>query len=459
MMLDYKKITLILGPMLAAALGLLLYTTGLSFAAAFTASVTLLCALWWIFETIPIPATALIPLTVLPLAGVLSEKQLAESFGSPLILLFLGGFILSTAMERSGAHRRVALGMVRLVGGGSNRRLVIGFLLSSVLLSMWISNTATTLMLLPIGLAILDHARDKRLAAPLLLSICYGASLGGVGTPIGTPPNLILMSVYTEATGQTISFVDWMRWGVPLIIVFLPVMIFVLTRKLDNSQHIELPAGGHWTAQEARVLSVFACTALAWITRTEPFGGWSALFGLPYTDDAIVALLAVIAMFIIPDGKGGRLLDWETANRIPWGILLLFAGGIALAKGFSASGLDRAIAQNLSLLATWPIFLMLICMCFMVTFVSEVTSNTALTVLLMPILASVALATGMEPALLMVPAAMSASCAFMLPVGTPPNAIVFGSGQLTTMTMVRTGFALNIAGVLLIASVYYFLIV
>jgi sodium-dependent dicarboxylate transporter 2/3/5 len=458
MVLDYKKITLIAGPLLALALAMLLHSIGLSFAATFTSGITLLCALWWIFETIPIPATALIPLTVLPLAGVISERQLAESFGSPLILLFLGGFILSTAMERSGAHRRVALGMVRLIGGATDRRLVIGFLLSSALISMWISNTATTLMLLPIGLAILAHAPDKRLAAPLLLSICYGASLGGVGTPIGTPPNLIMMGVYTEATGQTISFAEWMSWGVPLVIVFLPVMIFVLTRNLGNSQRIELPAGGPWTAHEALVLLIFSLTALAWVTRTEPLGGWTALLGLPYTDDAIVALLAVIAMFIIPDGKGGRLLDWETANRIPWGILLLFAGGIAIAKAFGTSGLDRAIAQNLSLLAAWPVYLMLLGMCCMVTFVSEVTSNTALTVLLMPILASVALAAGMEPALLMVPAAMSASCAFMLPVGTPPNAIIFGTGQVPTLTMVRKGFILNVAGVILIASFYYFLI-
>ncbi len=457
-MQSIKSHSLYLGPLLALLLygGLLL--DDWPQAAAITAAVTALCALWWILEPIPIPATSIIPLALFPLLGILDKHQVAASYGNSLILLLLGGFILSSALERCGAHRRIALGLLHLIGGNSSRRIVVAFMCTAALLSMWVSNTATTLMLLPIAMAITQSADDQSLMIPLLLGICYAASLGGIGTPIGTPPNIIFMQVYQEYTGNALGFVQWMLWAVPVIIVFLPLMAWWLTRGLQTRQQIVLPAVGEWSIAERRVLLVFAVTAIAWVTRTEPFGGWAGLFDLKKTNDAAVALLAVVMMFIIPDGKQGRLLDWETANRIPWGMLLLFAGGIAIAKAFSASGLATMLADQLSSLASFPVFLMILIICLAVTFITEVTSNTATTTLLMPILAVAALAANVEPALMMVPAAMSASCAFMLPVATAPNAIMFSTGKIPIQQMVKTGVMLNLIGSFVIATTVLLLI-
>lgn len=451
-----KNIALIAGPLCALATAVLLLLSGWSFAASYTAAVTCLCAIWWVFEPIPIPATSLLPLALFPLVGVLSSAQVAQAYGSPLILLMLGGFILSSAMERSGAHRRLALGMVNIFGGASHKRIVIGFMLASALLSMWISNTATTLMLLPVALAVLQSSEDNSLTVPLLLGICYAASLGGIGTPIGTPPNLVFMRVYTENTGIELSFLQWMAWAVPVVVLFLPLMAWWLTRNLIASEAITIPSTGAWTQEEVRVLSLFALTALAWITRTAPMGGWSTW--LPHAGDASVALLAAVAMFVIPNGRGGRLLDWETANRIPWGMLLLFGGGIAIAKAFVSSGLAANLAESLSSLSSLPVLLLIAIICLSVTFLTEITSNTATTSLLMPVLAAAAVASELDPALLMVPAAMSASCAFMLPVATAPNAITFGSGKIPIKTMMREGLVLNLMGAGVISLVCYWLV-
>lgn len=446
------------GPLLAIGIALVMLERGWPGLSALVAGMTVLCAVWWIFEAIPIPATSLIPLAVLPLFGALSHAEVAESYGNPLILLLLGGFILSTAMAKNGAHRRVALGMVHLFGGHSNQRIVFGFMVSAAVLSMWISNTATTLMLLPVALATLEGAKNRELRVPLLLGICYAASVGGMGTPIGTPPNLIFMKVYTENTGTELTFLEWMRWGLPVVICFIPLIGWWLTRKMSVEQDIEIPPMGRWQQAEVRVLVVFALTALAWITRREPFGGWSGLLGLPDANDATVALIAVVLMFIIPDGRGGRLLDWESANKIPWGMLLLFGGGIAIAKAFKSAGLSEALATQLAGLSALPIMLLLLCICLAVTFMTEMTSNTATTTLLMPILAAAAVATEIDPALLMVPAAMSASCAFMLPVATAPNAIIFGSGEVTIREMAKRGFAINLIGAVVISGVCYLVI-
>jgi solute carrier family 13 (sodium-dependent dicarboxylate transporter), member 2/3/5 len=453
-----KAAALLLGPVLAFLAGAALIDAGHSFAAGFTLGVTVLCVVWWVFEPIPIPATSLLPLALFPLAGVLPQSAVSQAYGNNLILLLLGGFILSTAMERSGAHRRIALNMVRAFGGRSSRGLVFGFMAAAALLSMWISNTATTLMLLPVAMAIIDKTPDPKLATPLLLGIAYAASLGGIGTPIGTPPNVIFMGIYETTTGNTVAFSTWMTWAVPIVIVFLPLMAFWLTRNLDYRGHFDMPDAGPWRAEEKRVLIVFSITALAWITRTEPFGGWEGLLGLPYSNDAIVALLAVVAMFIVPNGNGGRLLDWESAERIPWGMLILFGGGIAIASAFEASGLSVSIGQALSGLANWYPLLLMLMICFAVTFLTEATSNTATTSLLMPILAATAIGVAMDPRLMMVPAAMSASCAFMLPVATAPNVIMFSTGRFAITTMMREGLALNLIGVVLIATFCYLLI-
>jgi sodium-dependent dicarboxylate transporter 2/3/5 len=436
---------MVAGPVSALALFLALTAASWAPAPAITAAVTLWCATWWIFEPIPIPFTSLLPLAIFPLLGILTPAQVGQAYGSPLILLLLGGFILSTAMADSGAHRRIALYLVHLFGGASARGLVLGFMAAAALLSMWISNTATTLMLLPVALAVLDRSEQK-LAIPLLLGIAYAASIGGIGTPIGTPPNLVFMQVYGNEFGETPSFPEWMTWGMPVVIMFVPLAGLWLTRGVRLERPVELPAVGEWGSYERRVLLMFSLTALAWMTRQEPFGGWSALFGLPQANDASVALLAVVAMAMIPDGQGGRLLHWESAVKIPWGVLVLFGGGIAIASAFVETGLADIMAGNLSALADLPVWLLVLCVCLFVTFLTEVTSNTATASLLMPLLAATAQATGIDPMLLMVPAAMSASCAFMLPVATAPNAIMYGSGKFTIRDMARAGFVLNLIG-------------
>lgn len=453
-----RTLALLAGPVAGVVAGMMMQAAGWPLDATLAVAITTLVVIWWVFEPIPIPATSLLPLALLPAFDVLPQRTVAESYGSPLILLLLGGFILSTAMERSGAHRRVALTMVTLFGGSSGRRLVFGFMAAAATLSMWISNTATTLMLLPVALAILEKTRDRQLATPLLLGIAFAASLGGIGTPIGTPPNLIFMQIYREYTGNEISFLRWMTWGVPVVLVFLPLMGLWLTRKLTRTSRIEVPEVGRWTPAEARVLTVFGCTALAWITRQEPFGGWSAWFGVPGATDAGVAFVAVVAMFLISDGRGGRLLNWETAERIPWGMLLLFAAGITIARAFEATGISEALGATLSGIADWPTLLVIALICLMITFLTEMTSNTATTTLMMPILAAAALGAGIEPMLLMVPAAMSASCAFMMPVATAPNAIMFGTGRFSVRTMAREGFVLNLTGVAVISLMIYMLL-
>ena len=455
-----KRLALPAGPILAFIAAFLMLLADQPSSQALTLGITLLCVVWWVFEPIPIPATSLLPLALLPMAGIITSKEVGQAYGHPLILLLLGGFLLSTALEKNGAHRRIALLMVRLFGGNSSRRLVFGFMAASALLSMWISNTATTLMLLPVALAVLKDSEDPDLPLPLLLGIAYAASIGGMGTPIGTPPNVIFMGIYEETTGSAVTFAEWMSWGVPVVLMFLPVVGFWLTRHLHRSESLVLPDVGAWRTAEVRVLAIFALTALAWVTRREPFGGWTDWLGLPYSNDAMVAFLAVVALFIVPAERASqeRLLDWDTANKIPWGMLILFGAGIAIATAFNNSGLSTTIGGFLAEMATLPLYPLLLCICLAVTFLTETTSNTATTTLLMPILAAAALAAALDPRLFMVPAAMSASCAFMLPVATAPNVIVFSSGQVPIDRMAREGFALNLLGALVISTLCYLLV-
>ena len=424
-----------------------------------TAVVAWLCMLWWIFEPLPIPVTSLLPIAVFPISGVLTPEQVGASVGSPLIILLLGGFLLSRGMESTGAHHRIALSVVNLVGGRQPRRLVLGFMIAGALLSMWISNTASILMLMPVALAVLASCSDRNsLAAPLLLGLAWSCSIGGLGTPIGTPPNLILVQVYEENTAQTISFGQWMSWGMPVVLTLLPLAWWWVTRAVPRELDIQVPAVGPWRSAERRVLVVFGLTAVAWITRAEPFGGWQTWLGFPAANDASVALLAVVALFVVRDDQRAPLIDWAKASQIPWGVLLLFGGGICLARAFVASGLSAQVGDALTAVAALPVFAMMLLLALAVTFLTEATSNTATTALLMPVLAAVALAVEIDPLWLMVPAAMSASCAFMLPVATAPNAVVFGSGELPIRRMVKEGFALNLIGALLIATVAWVLL-
>ncbi len=454
---------LIIGtPLLCILTGFILVTTGWPPTQAITLVITLWCAVWWIFEPVPIPFTSLLPLALFPLLGVLDAKQVAQAYGHWLILLLMGGFMISAAMAKSGAHRRIALQMLQLFGGTSATRIVLGFMVAAALLSMWISNTATTLMLLPVALAVLEKA-ERRLAIPLLLGVAYGASVGGIGTPIGTPPNLIFMSVYNEQIGAEVNFLEWMSWGLPVVIIFIPIIALWLTRGIQLGRNIELPCPGSWRIEEKRVMAVFSLTALAWITRTAPFGGWRSWLEIPAANDASVALLAVVLLAVIPNGhilggKKQRLLDWDTASKIPWGVLLLFSGGLTIAAAFVSSGLADTLATHLSALSQVPPYLMILGICLAVTFLTEVTSNTATSSLLMPILAATAIAAQLDPKLLMIPAALSASCAFMLPVATAPNAIVYGSGRVSVKQMAREGLVLNLVGTVIISTVSYFIL-
>ncbi len=459
MKLDAKTLALPAGPIVACLAGGLMWFSGVhSTDACITLAITTWVVIWWMLEPIPIPATSLLPLALFPLLGILDAKEVGAAVGHPLVLLLMGGFLLATALERSGAHLRIALTMVRAFGGNSSKRLVFGFMAAAATLSMWISNTATVLMLLPVAIAVIQTTKDEKLPVALLLGIAYGASIGGMGTPIGTPPNIVFMGVYEESIGKSISFSQWMFWALPIVALLLPLAGLWVTRHLRYVGEFELPEVGRWRPAERRVFWVFSITAILWITRSEPFGGWTALLALPYSNDASVAFLGVVALFLIPNGTGGKLLDWETANRIPWGMLILFGAGIAIATAFINSGLSQTIGQALEQLAALPLILMILLICISVTFLTEVTSNTATTTLLMPVLAAAALGAGADPKLLMIPAALSASCAFMLPVATPPNVIIFSTGRVTVSRMASEGLAVNLIGAAVITGVIYFML-
>ncbi|KGJ95786.1 SLC13 family permease [Thalassotalea sp. ND16A] len=449
---------ILIAPVLAVAFYFFLSGSGVDSKPSVAAAITLLTVIWWVTEPIPIPATSLVPFALLPLFGILDHKAVAASLGSHVILLLMGAFMLSKSLEKSGAHERLAVYMVKMVGVTSGRRLVLGFMLAAGFLSMWISNTATTLIMLPMALAILSHIDNRKLKVALILGIAYAASVGGLGSLIGTPPNIIFAGIYEEHTGKEFGFLAWMKIGVPVVLVALPIMALWLTRNVKLEHEIILPELGEWRPEEKRTLWVFGLTALAWITRGEPFGGWSSLLDIKIAGDSTVALFSVVVMFLVSNGKGGRLLDWDTAKSIPWGMLLLFAGGIAIAKGFTASGLSAILGEWLTSLSNLPPVLMILTICLVVTYLTEITSNTATATLLMPILAVAAISSGFDPVVLMIPAAMAASCAFMLPVATAPNAIAYGTGEIGIQDMVKEGAILSFIVSSIVAMVCYALL-
>jgi len=465
------------------------------------AAVTALVACWWITVALPIPVTSLLPLALFPLVGVLPVRDAAVPYANPNVFLFLGGFIIALAIERWDLHRRIALHIVLLVGS-SRSTVVLGFMVASALLSMWISNTATTLMMLPIGLAIVSAVADldddsspqarENFSAALMLGIAYAASIGGVATPIGTPPNIAFQGLYgVLCPGATeIGFGLWMIIFVPLVVLFLPVVWLVLTRLTCRLPRTPRPVGrevlrcklaqlGPMRRAERRVLTVFVATGLLWMTRSVPLGaenyGWSALlegwlgtegggaglFRAGYISDTTVALVMAAMLFVIPAGgrdgarRGRFLMDWATAQRLPWGILLLFGGGFSIAAAFGGSGLSYWCGTVFAGVEIGSPLLLVACLCLAMTFLTEITSNTATTQVMLPILARVSQTLGIDPLMLMLPATISASCAFMLPVATPPNAIVFGSGCIRMGRMVRTGIILNLVGVLLVTGTFY----
>jgi len=455
---------LVLGAMLAA----LCAWSELSTPACWCAFAAGVCAVWWVTEALPLPATALVPLVLFPVAGVLDEKQAAQGYGHPAILLLMGGFFLSAAMERSGLHRRLALALLQVIGGTSGPRLIGGFMLATGLLSMWISNAATTLMMLPIALAVLQQTSSPGLRGSLLLGIAYASSIGGMATPVGTPPNVLFVGYYRELTGESYGFLEWCRVGFPIAAVLLPVSWILLARGVHLEHPIEMPAMGRWRPAERRMLVVFLVTAFAWVFRTAPAGGWVSWLGLSDSQggamigDATVALAATLVLFLVPAGRsgpnGGALLNWETAVQIPWGILLLFGGGLTLARGFETSGLSESIGKSMVVLQGLPSLVIVLAICLLVNFLTELTSSTATVALLLPILGEVAKSTQLPIDLVMIAGTISASCAFMLPVATPPNSIVFGAGGIRSGMMARQGFTLNLISAILISLLCWLLI-
>lgn len=433
------------GPIAAGISFLLAYILAeFPFAAAWTLATTVWVAWWWINETVPLPVTALLPFVLLPLGSIISVNEASAALGNPIIVLFMGAFMLAKAVEMSGVHRRIALAMVRTIGGTDGKRMVFAFMLATAFISMWISNTAAVLALLPVALALADCSNDKPFQRALLLGLAYSASVGGIATLIGTPPNLIFASVYETYTGTPFGFTRWLTIGLPLVIVSIPIMAWWLTRNITQQVELTLTSEGSMRSSEYRVLTVFGTVIILWITRTAPFGGWSDWFELTMVGDATIALLGVLVLFAWHDQDRAPLLTWEAASSIPWGILLLFAGGIALAQGFIQSGLSDLLGQAIANLQALPTWLLILIIAVGVSFLTEVTSNTATATLLMPVMAATAIALQLPLELLMIPAAIACSCAFCLPVATPPNSIVFASNQLTVREMAREGMALNL---------------
>ncbi|MBE9537229.1 MAG: SLC13/DASS family transporter [Proteobacteria bacterium] len=440
------------------------------------AGIAILMAVLWITEAIPLAATALLPVALFPLLGIMAGKKVAPLYFNHVIFLFLGGFIVALAMERWNLHRRIALRLILLMGV-SPRKILFGFMFASAFLSMWISNTATTMMMVPIVLAIIlkleetvDEKIVHRFAIVLLLGVAYSASVGGMATLIGTPPNLSFARIYNIyfPAAPEITFARWFAFALTLsALMFLiiwtllstvfcpPSSKFAVDRGLLEGEYEKL---GPFAYEEKVVFAVFSLMAFLWLSRSGiaigsfNVPGWSSLLENPkMLDDGTVAITMALLLFMIPSREGGKkIMDWETAVKLPWGIVLLFGGGFALAGGFKTSGLSEWVGQSLSGLGGMPPAVLIIAICLVVTFLTELTSNTATTEMFLPILAGLAVAIKVDPLLLMVPATLSASCAFMLPVATPPNAIIFGTGRIKIAEMARIGIFLNIIGAVLI---------
>lgn len=455
---------IILGPLVAVGMLFLPAPEGMSDTAWRMAAIAVWMVIWWLSEAVPLPATALLPLVLMPILDVRDIGPTASSYANPLIFLFLGGFLLAAAMQKVGLHRRIALRIVSMMGTTPDR-IVLGFMVATAFLSMWISNTATAIMMYAVALSVIafvgqkteDAQQRRSFGVALMLAIAYSASIGGVATLIGTPPNALLASFAQENYGIEISFARWMMIGLPITLVMLPVAWLMLTRLLFSARtietgdagsalHEELASLGRMGPAERWVAIVFAVTAGAWILR-EPI---TIVTGLPL-DDAMIAIAAALALFSVPirtaSGEGRIVaLDWEATRDVPWGILILFGGGLALAGGFGSSGLARWIGEAVGGIDVGTLMLVLLALVAMV-YMTEITSNTASTATFLPILGAVAVGMQMDVLALTIPVALGASMAFMMPVATPPNAIVFAYREMRLSDMVRAGFLLNLVAI------------
>ena len=445
---------------------------GLSKEGWMTASVGVLMAIWWISEAIPISATALVPIVLFPLLNIGDIKTSTMPYANPMIFLFMGGFIIAIAMQEWGLHKRIALNIIRLIGF-KPKSIILGFMISAAFMSMWVSNTAATLMMLPIAISVIemttslkdkgiDAIQQRNFAVVLMLGIAYSSNIGGIGTVIGTPTNALLIGFVNESYGIEISFIQWMLMGLPVVILGLPIMFFILTGIVFPVKFKTLPGGkeyiqkevgllGKITRAEALVLAIFLLVALLWIIRPflESF--------LPGVSDAGIAVFGALLLFLTPveSSRGKFLLTWKAAEKLPWGVLILFGGGLTLAGAIQRTGLAEWIGGYFIGLQGTPFIFVILIVTAVVIMFTELTSNSATAAAFLPIMGSVALGMGENPLLLAIPVAMAASCAFMLPVATPPNAIVYGSGFITIPQMVRAGLWLNIFFSILISILAY----
>lgn len=459
-----RWIGLILGPALAIGLQFVPPPEGMTPEAWRVVSLAVLMVIWWVTEAIPISATALIPLAALPLIGATSMKDAAAPYADPIVFLFIGGFILAACVERWRLHERIALSIAS-IAGGRPVALVAGFMLASMLISMWISNTATTLMLAPIAIGAAramsgSGKPDLALGGALTLGVAHAATIGGIGTPVGSPTNLIAIGFF-ERAGQPMAFIDWMSHAIPIMLLMMPVAWLLLCWPLFGKGHQRfeaigavvkdaLKALGPITRPEMRIGLIFALVAIAWMTRTELV----KLPGLSALTDTGIAIFGALLLFFAPSGRGNgeKLIDWKTAESIPWGIAILFGGGLALAGGMEATGLAAWIGAWISGLDGISAFALVAILVVATILVSELASNVATLTSMLPVVAAVATATGTPLQQLAFPVAIAASFAFMLPVATAPNAIAYSSGLLTLKRMLTVGFGLNMAAIVLIMT-------
>jgi sodium-dependent dicarboxylate transporter 2/3/5 len=470
-----QLIGIILGPLLSIAMMVSGPPEDLSAAGWTTASVGVLMAVWWATEAVPIAVTALLPIVLFPLLGIATIQDTTAPYANKVIYLFLGGFIVAFAMQRWNLHRRIALNVLQHVGG-NGRSLVGGFMVASAVISMWVMNTSTTMMLLPIAVSIiavihntvdsLDERGRTNFQYSLLLGVAYGATIGGMATLVGTAPNAMLAAFMQETYGTEIDFSRWMLVGLPLSAMMLPLAWLVLTRvafKVDFHTSAEGKAAlrrlkeelGPISVAEKRVAIVFTLMAATWVLRPLLV----TLPGLGALDDSGIAMAGAIALFLIPSGskEDPRLLRWTYAEKLPWGVLILFGGGLTLAGAVSRTGLAEWLGSALHAVGALPLAVVVILAATMIIFLTELTSNIATTATFLPVVGAIAIESGVDPIVLTVPVTFAASCAFMLPVATPPNAIVFGSGMLTIPKMVRAGMMLNLVGVFLVSLVALYL--
>ena len=469
-----KSIGLFLGPALFLFTLLFFNPEGLSYEAKAILASTIWIAVWWISEAVHISVTALLPIILFPLFGGMDLKSTTASYGHKYIFLYMGGFVIAIAIEKWNLHKRIALNIIHLIGTGISK-IILGFMLATAFMSMWISNTATSVMMLPIGMAIIAQLKDhpdtvedenSTFGKALMLAIAYSASIGGMATLIGTPPNLVLAGILQEMYGVEITFAQWFKFGLPISIILLAICWVYLTRFAYSFEMDNFPGGkkeikrqlnalGKMASEEKIVATVFIITAILWILRSRPF--MQNL--IPGIDDTIIAMIAAVVLFLLPSRKKNtRIISWDEAVKMPWGIMILFGGGMALAAGFQSSGLAEWIGEQFTLLKGLHLLVLVLILIACVNLLTEITSNLATTAMLLPILAPMALSIEVHPYILLVAATVSASCAFMLPVATPPNAVVFGSGYLRIPDMVRTGIWMNLISIFLLTIIVYLIL-